>query len=157
MPEKTKVISKNSPLQQWNLSLTDPTLQKVAIATVTDSKKKKMTAFSVTSNIQKPVVIFSFAVPAKKGMRFSASAQFKAEAIKSGLVEIRLKQIFSDGTEKILLSREPKNLAKSAKWIPSSVTIPKKDPLLRNGKIIFEIRCSIKGMLMIRKCSLKRK
>jgi predicted phosphodiesterase len=157
MPEKIGVISKDAPLKQWSIALTDPDSQKVEIVEITDSKKKKMPAFSIKSETQAPIILFSFAVPAKKGMRFTASASFKAIDLQSGLVEIALKQRFPDGTEKILLAREPKNLAKSAKWIPTSVTILTKEPLLRDGKIILELKCAIKGSLMIRKCSMKRK
>jgi len=157
MPESTGVVSENFPLKLWNIALSDPAEQKVEIVEVIDSKKKKMSAFSIKSDIQAPVIISSFAVPAKKGMRFTASASFKALDLQKGLVEIAMKQLFPDGTEKTLLSREPKNLVKSAKWIPTSVTILTKEPLQRDGKIILEIRSSIKGSLMIRKCSLKRK
>ena len=157
MPKKQGVVSQNSPLKQWNIALTDPDVQQVKIIEVTDSKKKKISAFSIQSEIQEPVIISSFSVSAKKGMRFKATAQFKAVDLKSGLVEIVLKQKFSDGTEKILLSREPKNIAKSTKWVSTSVTIPTKEPLQRDGKILMEVNCRIKGKIMVRKCSLKRK
>jgi hypothetical protein len=157
MPEKRGVISKDIPLKQWSIALTDPSEQKIEITEVIDSKKKKIPAFYIKSDIAKPLLISSFPLPAKKGMRFSASASFKALDLQSGIVEIALKQQFPDGTEKTLRTREPKKLAESAKWKSTSVTILSKEPLLRDGKIILEIRSAIKGALLIRKCSLKRK
>ena len=157
MPESETDVTEATPLRYWNVTLTDPGQQEIEVIKITDTSKNTLPAFSVKSEIVNPVIISSFAVPAAKGMRFVATAQFKADNIESGRVEIRLKQKFSDGTEKILLSREPKNLAEATKWVPTSITIPTKDPIARKCKIIMEIFCNIKGGVKIRKCSLKRK
>ena len=90
-------------------------------------------------------------------MRFTASAQFKPVVMKSGFFEIILQQKYEDGTEKILLRREPKNLDKTNKWTPTSVTVSTKEPIAKDGNLVFVIRAQFTGEILIRKCSLKRK
>jgi len=157
MPEKIGVVSKKSPLKLWNIALTDPENQKIEIVEITNSKKKKMTAFSIKSDIQAPVIISSFAVPAKKGMRFSVAASIKKLNFNTGLIEIILKQRCPDGTEKIIMSKEPRVTSKKGSWVFTSMTMPKEAPLMRDGTLIFIIRGVFKGKVLVSKCSLKSK
>ena len=157
MPKPGVKVTETTPLKQWNIMVSDPDEQEVSTIEVTDTTKKQIPAFYVRSKKLHPVIISSFAVPAEKGTRFVATAQFKPDNIERGHVEIRLKEKFADGTEKILLSREPKNLIGVTKWLPTSITIPTKEPIARDGTIFMEIFCNIKGAVKIRKCSLKRK
>ena len=156
MPDTTGTVTADSPLEFWNVSLTDPVRQKVKIIYVKD-KHKEIPAFSVESDIREPIVISSVRIPVKKGMRFSASASFIAPEWGSGIVVIRMKEVFPDGTEKILISKEPKNIASSKKWIYTTITIPSESPVMRDGELVFEIRGQFTGTVHIRKCTLKRK
>jgi len=157
MPLKTGAIDEENQPNSWTLTLTDPEKQKVSVEEILE-KGEKVKVFKVSSDKPETISLTYLPVPAKKGMRFTGLAYFNPINRKNGFVEILLKQKFSDGTEKILLNKEPINFSEvENEWIRTPLTIPSKKPIAMDGNLYFVIRCQFAGEILIKKCSLKRK
>lgn len=157
MPRQKGPITKDNPLDYWTMTLTDPESQNISVEEIESGKESEFQVFNLKSDILDPMMIAYLPVPAEKGMRFTASAQFKPLQLKSGFVEIMLIQKFKDGTEKILVKREPKNLSETDRWTPTSITISSNSPIAREGELYFIVKGQFKGEILLRKCSMKRK
>ena len=156
MPLKTGKIDEENQQNSWTLTLNDTNSQSVGVEELKPEKDAAFPIFRLESAKLDPFSLTYLPVPVKKGMRFSASAQFKPVKINSGFIEILLMQKFKDGTQKVLLKREPKNLSPD-KWTRTSVTVSGNDPISQDGDLYFVIRGQFTGEILIRKCSLKRK
>ena len=159
MPDKDGVLSKEHPLDEWSVALAEPKVQRVSVNLVPPSSKKgkETPILKIQSSEKRAFKIFTPPVKAKKGERYSASVQFKNLSLREGTVEIGLEAAFDDGTTKTILSREPRKLLESNRWIPTSITISSKDPLPRDCEIRLVISGNILGAVLVRKCEMKKK
>ena len=157
MPEKFGEPTEKTPLRNWTITMALDAGQSVFVETGKDSKKREFTFFRIKSAKSAPLNIEYFPVNAKKGLRFSGSVQIKKVRLDAGFVELRLMQKTKDGSLKTILRREPKNIAKSAKWIKTSVTNKSKEPLLDDGKLIWCLHCEFTGEILARKAHFGRK
>ena len=157
MPTPEGKITNASPLERWTVTRSDEKTQEIVAEEIKPEKDASFPIFQLKSAKLDPFSLTYLPVPVKKGMRFSASAQFKPVKINSGFIEILLMQKFHDGTKKILLKREPKNLSNPNKWTPTSITISTQDPISKDGDLYFIIRGQFTGEILLRKCSMKRK
>jgi hypothetical protein len=157
MPRKMGEPTETRPLRNWTITLTPGAGQTVSVESGKDAKNKKFTFFRIKSAKSEPLNISYFPVTAKKGMRFSGSAQIKKVRLDSGFIELRLMERMDDGSLKTILRREPKNIAKLARWIKTSVTNKTKEPLLDDGKLIWCLHCEFTGEILVRKARFARK
>jgi len=149
-------IKKNNRLQYWNLSFF-PESQKINIIQSHDSKHHIYPTFEVLSDSMQSIVLCSAFSLAKKGMRFKASAQFKALHFDDGSIQLALEFRLPDGSWKTLLQKNPTKIQTSKRWLCVSATMPKVAPLFKNYPIRLSLRLSFKGKILIRKTTLLRK
>lgn len=157
IPKSAGVVTATAPLKHWTITMSPAAGQSVSVETGKDSKNHEFTFFRIKSAKSAPLTIKYLPANAKKGMRFSASAQIKKIRLNSGFIELRLMERVRDGSLKTLLRREPKNLANSEKWIKTSITNKTKEPLLDDGKLFWCLYCEFTGEAMVRKAHLGRK
>ena len=157
MPVKFGEPTVNTPLKNWTVTLSPKSGQVVTVEKGADTKKRAFTFFRIKSAKKAPLTLNYLPVKAKKGMRFSGSVQIKKIRLDSGFIELRLMQRMKDGTIKTIIRREPKNIAKSAKWIKTSVTNKTKEPLSDDGEIFWCLYCEFTGEILARKARLIRK
>ncbi len=157
VPEgKGGIVSASIPLDSWTVILTDPEMQRIAVEKFEDKTAGTMPVFRICSGDPAEIKLLSIPVPAKKGMRFAASAQFKKVKLSSGYVELIIEQELPDGTTKQLDHNIPDELKKSDRWTrKTSITLGKKDTLKEDGKICFIVKGQFTGEILIRNCSLK--
>jgi predicted phosphodiesterase len=154
----TKSVSKETPLDKWGVTITNPELQKVSVIKEVDSKENEEYVFSVRSSEESLVEISSLPIPATKGMRFNATCGFKKIRYDSGFVALLLQQQLEDGTWKTIMRKEPKNFVDYEEWGRMiSLTQPTNTPLTADDNIRLTIRIRLLGEVQIRKCKLKRK
>ena len=149
-------VEKNNRLQYWNVILL-PESQKINIVESQDSKHNKYPTFEILSHSMQSIVLYSAFAFAKKGMRFKASAQFKALHFDDGSVQLALEYCLPDGSWKTLLQKNPTKIQTSKRWLCVSVTMPKISPLLKDYPMRLSLRLSFKGKILIRKTTLLRK
>jgi predicted phosphodiesterase len=157
MPENTGKFDEQNQQKNWSLELSDKKVQSVSIEEMETDKAEPFPVFRLKSSKLAPLLIKYLPIYAKKGMRFSASAQFKPVSIEGGFIEIMLIQKYENGTEKVLLKREPKNLALAKKWTHTSITISSKDAISKDGQIYYVVKGQFSGEILLRKCSMNRK
>ncbi len=158
MPELKGAVTPQTPLDKWNVELSDPRYQSVTVEESFDSKKKhRFMTFRIISKRKKHFRLATIPIQATRRERFTASAQFKNVSMWDGFVEIALEAEFPDGTKKILLKREPKNLSRAKKWTQTSITIPPKNPIQSKCELRFVITGTFCGEFLVRKCEVRRK
>ncbi|MFA6568409.1 MAG: metallophosphoesterase family protein [Victivallales bacterium] len=151
------IVSAATPLDSWTTILTDPEMQRVAVEKSDDKTSGIMPTFRISSGNPAEIKLCSISIPAEKGMRFSASAQFKKKKLSSGYVELVIEEELPDGTIKQLEHNIPDEINKSDKWTrKTSVTLGKNDAIKENSKVRFVVRGQFTGEILVRKCSFKR-
>ena len=149
------IISNASPLDSWTVILSNPEMQRVTVEKLDDKTSGVTPIFRISSGETAEIQLCSDLVPAEKGMRFTASAQFKKENLSSGYVELIIEEELPDGTKKQLAHNIPDEINKSDKWTrKKSVTLDK--PINENNKIRFVVKGQFTGEILVRKCSFKR-
>ena len=150
-----KIVSATAPLDSWTVILSNPEMQRVSVEKYDDKTSGTMPVFRISSGESVEIQLCSTPIPAEKGMRFAASAQFKKEKLSSGFVELIIEEELPDGTKKQLAHNIPDEINKSDKWTrKKSVTLDK--PINENNKIRFVVKGQFTGEILVRKCSFKR-
>lgn len=158
-PDAGGAVSATHRLRRWSVTVAEPKSQRVEVraesaAAGTDAGAESAPVFVSSSEVAKPMGIFSAAVPAAKDARFSVAAQFRTEGLKKGWVELALLQRLPDGTEK-LLENKPVKTDSAGRWIPVRFTLDKKSGrLAQAGQVRLAVRGEFTGELLVRKCTL---
>ena len=155
MPMKVGEVSDTHPAGIWTVTLASPEIQSVNIDPLHDKKYGDIDIFRIVSKEPDLVEIASPPVEVLPGMLFTGTCQFRTENLDNGFIGVYLEQELQSGVKKILEQNIPK-IGKT--WTSgTSVTIPKKDPILESGKLRFVIRGQFKGEIFVRNCSFKEK
>ncbi len=150
--------SAQSPWDNWIVELSDPETQKVSCEIFEDKKAGDLPAFRLVSDKAEEMLVKFQPFKAGKGMRFSASAQFKRVTLRAGHVSLCLLLEKGDGTVQILEQNTPDEIKDSDAWTRrTSVTIGKDDALRDEGLLYYAIKGNFSGEILVRKCSLTRK
>ena len=157
MPRFRGKVSDETPLINWTIVMSREAGQSVSVETEKDSKGDEFTIFRIKSAKPAPLTIKYLPAKVGKGMRFTASAQFKKMDLRAGFIELRLVERVKDGSVKTILRREPRNFASLAKWIKTSITNKTREPLADDGELFWCLRCEFVGEMLVRKCHLERK
>lgn len=158
MPNAIMVASKENPIKDWKIELSEPEKQKVSSEIFTDKKLGELPGFKISSENIDEVILKYKPVPVRKGMRFSASAQFKKVSLNSGHISLCLLLEKSDGTTQLLAQNIVDELKESEGWTrKTSVTLSKDDPIKDDGFLYFAVKGNFIGEVLVRKCSLIEK
>lgn len=159
MPEKTGIVSESNLLDNWTVILSDLQSQNVSVEEISDADSgEASTVFRMKSDMLSEMEFSRFPIPAKAGMRFTASASFKKICLDDGYIGLYLEYKNPSGAKKILkqnIHEGAKNLNTWTKNTPS-VTLGKREKLNEDGELSFVIRGQFKGEVLIKNCSLKR-
>ncbi len=156
------VVSASHRLRSWSVTVADPKLQNVDVraesateakGTAGDAKDDGVPVFVLESGVAKALAVASAPVPAEKGVRFTASAQFRTEGMTGGWVELALLERLPDGTEKLLENKAVKAEA-SGRWATVRFTLGKTARLAQAGQIRLAVRGEFAGTVRVRKCAL---
>jgi hypothetical protein len=134
-------LSAENRLPEWSVILTDPEHQNVMTASLTEDggTDAANSVFRICSEVLAPVRLLSRPVQGQKGMRFTARAQFKPVHWQDGFVEVAVVEKLAGGSERLLINRQPRNLATVDRWLPSSATMD------RGLEAESEVQCVIQG------------
>ncbi len=156
MPSFRGEVSGQQRLEEWSVILQEPRTQAVNVAeegSETDSE----TVFRLDSKNGR-IELISRPVKARKGMRFTANAQFKLRNPDTEIqfIEIALLESMPDGAKRTIVNREPKNLDHE-RWTRTSITMPTDQAFRENTVIQFAVRANFAGGILVRKCDFRRK
>ncbi len=113
------------------------------------------TVFVLESGTAKPMAVLSATIPAEKGARFSASAQFRTDGMGGGWFELALLQRLPDGTERLLENKGVK-ADRSGRWATVRFTLGKTARLAQAGQLRLVLRGEFTGRVLARRCALVR-
>lgn len=158
MPHSDIKASSGNPIKNWIIELLEPKKQQVSSEILIDKKLGELPIFKISSQDTAELVLKYKPLPVRKGMRFSASAQFKKISLKSGHISLSLMLEKSDGTTQMLAQNVVDELKESDSWTrKTSITLSKDEPIRDDGFLYFAIKGNFIGEVLIRKCSLIEK
>lgn len=161
MPTADGEITAARRLDTWNVTLQIPASQGVRVARDTaEDGPTASTLFRLHSDLPQPLKLTSWRIPAAKGDRFQARAQFNGAALKSGHAALQLVLDNADGTQTVLDQKEAAGLTPGKDEWGRQVqfTLEKKTGALpRAGMVHLVVAAEFSGELQVRKCSLLRK
>ena len=155
VPEIAGAVSATNRLLRWSVMVTEPKVQAVEVRVgAEEGKGAGVPEFVLRSGMTKLMGVSAAAVPAEKGARFSAAAQFRTDGLTSGWMELALLQRLPDGTEKLLENKAVKTSA-AGRWSSVRFTLEKKSGgLAQAGAVRLVIRGEFTGVVRVRNCSL---
>ena len=118
-----------------------------------EGKDDGVAVFGLASGTAKMMEVSAAAVSAEKDARFSASAQFRTDGLKSGWVELALLEKLPDGTEKLLENKAVRS-GVPGRWTTVRFTLAKTSRLTQGGQVRLVIRGEFTGKVLVRNCSL---
>ncbi|HPN84089.1 MAG TPA: metallophosphoesterase family protein [Victivallales bacterium] len=148
----------DKPFKNWIVELSNPDSQKISCEIFEDKKQGDIPGFRLKSSISEELSLKSKPIQVKKGMRFSASAQFRKEFIEAGHISLCLILEKNDGTSELLIQNTVNEIKESDAWTrKTSITLGKDDSLREDGLLYYAIKGNFIGELLVRKCSLIKK
>ncbi len=152
------IASAESPFENWIVELSFPKEQSVECENFEDKKQGKIAVFRINSKITDEIFLKFRPLQVKKGMRFSASAQFKKNSLSAGHIALQLVLEKKDVTTLILEQNIPNEIKENDNWTKrTSITLSKDEALREDGLLYFVIKGNFQGEILVRNCSLMEK
>ena len=150
-------VTADTPLPHWALALRDSDKQHLSVhLPAAQSDEDEPPYFVLQSAELLPVEMRSAPVAAAAGSRFTAKAQFRNKGFRDGFVQVEVRELLADGTEKLLMKTEPRRFSERPdRWLPTSITLA--EPLPEPARLQYVLRGRFQGTVEIRKCSFFRR
>jgi len=146
------------PFDGWSVELFHPDKQQVFCEIFPDKKQGDLPSFRIVSKSTDEIILKYKPLPVRRGMRFSASAQFKKISLEAGHIALCLLLEKPDGTTEVLAQNIPDEILSSDSWTRrTSITIGKDDAIRSEGMLYYAIKGNFSGEVLVRKCSLVEK
>ncbi|MBT3376382.1 MAG: metallophosphoesterase family protein [Lentisphaerae bacterium] len=152
-PEVRGLVTPDSPLTQWTVSLSDPEKQTVEtnVRHIPKEKRGEYPVFLIASGTPMPLALHSELVPARKGMTLQVAADFRVETPLDGHLKLILERVIEK--KAIPLIEHVIHCDRPNRWEGRSKVAA---ALREDGFVRWTLVGEFAGTVQVRDCALNR-